>query len=1698
MNTFKSFTLLENRVQVPVLYTENVKEPLSIMECYDEYCNSIMEAEIEFERAYCKGLVAMDEDTTVLNEGIITGIIEFIQSIITGIIDFFSSLFGGGGSSSSGGSSTSSEVKTTKLYYEKFIKAKDKYVKTIQPNFNTDVTVDGKVLKTSYNTFNPENFINPKQGVAIEFKDETDQLLQFVDKIDAMVYKANLGGTPPVEEIKALEDEVNQASDVYSNYSNNASTRVEYMGSIKLKDYLDTMTEKLSSPEIKTFSEKDPSGDIPDNFKEIIDSLNGLLETCKKSDGRVSAEVTDTVKKALASVSSYTTKLISQYSTVIKARYKWVLTELSSYVKAVNSFSTSDTGVVSTNLIEEAAILSLYETNNLIKESQSLLNEDLTTLYENPFDDLDDFFNESQTMVLNEGIGFGAIKGALGIAVLLCALIIVAIKCIFSGGSSGGGGGGGSYSGGSSTPSKPSSSSQPSDSGIISKDAVDRVLKRNAERTEAFMQKSVEKMQSSFRREAAKTVSAVKQKFDLQSEKSEKVVEAVVTKVEAVIKVFTKFHTRLTLTLDSFRESVNELNNMYKILQQDPDIYNREVEVRRYFTSDTIKNLPDASTMVSRFKLDPQFRSRVENYEKSLEGTVGKIVNVLDQDKDGVGVNNYTTDQAEKVIDEEGKNIKAIVDDMKSYLSGIEIPEIITYERDKYSTTIGKYFSDILKMFSLDNVNSYREDNKIYSELKESYSWFNPVDYGYKLNYSISTFSFNRFQKFKTRRVPHTAQQVKDNVEIKAKNDIEREKLKRLNNIIDAIRNTFSDINRSIAKSLQAPLKQLRNINDYLTDDLLEFGVKVMDNIYYDKEHKVLKYVNNLEVDKPPKTIKHTYEKTEKSDGTTSTHDYGTTYPSGYENDFTESVLLDPYYPNLLDINESRTLALNEGLGALGIKGIVILALAAVGFIICMIKCIFGGGGASSGGGGGGGSSSSNSNKENKRYIDKAFDEEEDKFIKALKQLEQEEDIDFIIEKIGKLKNGIKRKSETFSTVFNSWFITADNYYDHRDKATKIFSLLQKSNLYNKEIEVKVYIQENDLNDIKYVYDFMKNTDMSTIVNKFNSLGSEGGKLLDGLSSPADKTDEELAEIVEKLKVVVDNYKSLLDEMPQFSSNLKLEETDTTMKLGDYIDSQIRMFDSDAIKTASNETVYFDFKNKCEALTFDKKVLECINWMSKSNGQNELENVVINLAKSMRSIIDGYAKYISDITDKGFNISNALSRQTIQFSNELNNIYYSDQSGELAYSKDPEFGMYDANSDDKDKYQFTTESVLLNSSSLHSIKVEQLVAEAVIFSEQITDQERYDKLASLNEAIVRKIQEWWKAGIAKIKALFAKFMEKMNRVTDANYLKKYKDIILKQPFQNRSYKSKDLFGCMNRTLSLQVPYLDYNKHADILKGENPISTFFQRELAPKMQGYAFFKPNNTGAPNTIEQLANYCKDWFMGTQEVEFNGAAVQEHIKDVYDYLMDMKKIKQSIDKSINDIEKSAANVAKIGGTGQAAKQNAEYSATGNAANDAKTTGDNGTGGQNGTPAPAQGGQPQQQAVNASANFDFTNSVYSILYELEVQNPAQQNQQPASGTNANPSASGVRHVEDGTDVDQSAAKDSMLNDVEKVCKNYVDICTTVLKAKLTAIEFTRKELREIVRIHVQDYVGKQDIGKGGEEATNTQQYQNTIANNQV
>ena len=1255
MNTFKSFALLENRAQVPVLYTENAKEPLSIMECYDEYYNSIMEAEIEFERAYCKGLVAMDEDTTVLNEGIIAGIIEFIQSIITGIIDFFSSLFGGGGSSSSGGSSTSSEVKTTKLYYEKFVKAKDKYVKTIQPNFNTDVTVDGKVLKTSYNSFNPENFINPKQGVAIEFKNETDQLLQFVDKISSMVDKANLGGTPPEEEIKALEDEINQASDVYSNYSNNASTRVDYMGSVKLKDYLDTMTEKLSSPEIKTFSEKDPSGDIPDNFKEIIDSLNGLLETCKKSDGRVSAEVTDTVKKALASVSSYTTKLISQYSTVIKERYKWVITELTSYVKAVNSFSTSDTGVVSTNLIEEAAILSLYETNNLIKESQSLLNEDLTTLYENPFEELDNFFNESQTMVLNEGLSFVAIKSALGLAVLFIGLIFLAVKSIFGGGKSSSGGGG--YSGGGGSRNNSSYKVQPPPN-VIRQTSGQELQNRS--------NKAYEDFDADVAKEADKFLKEVDRYYNEHAN-------------ELTEKVMKQFDMKGT-----------KLEGAAKGLQE------RFLKVSRIFAK--------------RFNF---IVSNVDNDYYYDTKKIDIICAKVDGDKLG----------------------------SKEIYRYINIP-----------------FAEVDKVLPLSRYDNYiREVEPFFNSLNEVKSGFEQMYQG----------------------------------------------------ILNASKQSSDELNKAIAAA-SITINSSTEILNTSADKAIELGEDI-DNY--------------------------------KPDG------------------MGEDIPLISY------LNDERKKFESSNIQSYNASG---------GIIDKISKKI--------------------------DEFDKAIDFDE--FIKKF-------DLTFsLLNKDGTLPNG------------------------------------EKVNLHDFDKTVKILL----------------NTPMKSLQNAYNRLGNFYLKFLQ----------------------------------------------------------------------------YF--------ITINYQIQE-----------------------DMRNFIK---------TIKGI---------------------YIDNYGDLHFKENSDDAEKERKSDNPDSEdESTNESVLLNSSSLHSIKVEQLVAEAVIFSENITDQERYDKLASLNEAIVRKIQEWWKAGIAKIKALFAKFMEKMNRVTDANYLKKYKDIILKQPFQNRSYKSKDLFGCMNRTLSLQVPYLDYNKHADILKGENPISTFFQRELAPKMQGYAFFKPNNTGAPNTIEQLANYCKDWFMGTQEVEFNGAAVQEHIKDVYDYLMDMKKIKQSIDKSINDIEKSAANVAKIGGTGQAAKQNAEYSATGNAAKDAKTTGDNGTGGKNGTPAPAQGGQPQQQAVNASANFDFTNSVYSILYELEVQNPAQQNQQPASGTNANPSASGVRHVEDGTDVDQSAAKDSMLNDVEKVCKNYVDICTTVLKAKLTAIEFTRKELREIVRIHVQDYIGKQDMGKGGEEATNTQQYQNTIANNQV
>ena len=108
--------------------------------------------------------------------------------------------------------------------------------------------------------------------------------------------------------------------------------------------------------------------------------------------------------------------------------------------------------------------------------------------------------------------------------------------------------------------------------------------------------------------------------------------------------------------------------------------------------------------------------------------------------------------------------------------------------------------------------------------------------------------------------------------------------------------------------------------------------------------------------------------------------------------------------------------------------------------------------------------------------------------------------------------------------------------------------------------------------------------------------------------------------------------------------------------------------------------------------------------------------------------------------------------------------------------------------------------------------------EAMIFVSETTDTEKFEKLQAVNEAIGAKVKKVFYNTIAKIKELFAKFMEKLrgNFTTTKNYLDRYKDIILKKSFSDDRYESKNLPDMIDSIWDISVRQLDLQSMDDKL------------------------------------------------------------------------------------------------------------------------------------------------------------------------------------------------------------------------------------------------------------------------------------------
>lgn len=364
---------------------------------------------------------------------------------------------------------------------------------------------------------------------------------------------------------------------------------------------------------------------------------------------------------------------------------------------------------------------------------------------------------------------------------------------------------------------------------------------------------------------------------------------------------------------------------------------------------------------------------------------------------------------------------------------------------------------------------------------------------------------------------------------------------------------------------------------------------------------------------------------------------------------------------------------------------------------------------------------------------------------------------------------------------------------------------------------------------------------------------------------------------------------------------------------------------------------------------------------------------------------------------------------------------------------------------------------------MHENQMRAMNEEALIFSEtSISDYEKFQRLQAVNEALGAKIKRGWYNAVAAIKEVFRKFMEKLtaNFTTTKNYLDRYKNIILKANFNPKDeYKTQDLDTSINRILNTEAPPFDFN---DLVNAEcNTPGEFFANVFSKKAR---LDRPINDqikfpDANSTMGDINEYFKSYFcMEGHDKTYSGADFQRGINNYFNFLYDIRKINQTIKKSIDNIEDTATKIMKQAGVD--VNKPAD-----NAQNNANATGTSAA-----APAANAGANATTQANNDSFVYSnlyqkyFTLNENGVLVEADI-NAGEKPQTPSQGMK------NVADKAEGSD-DTNAIKNTERSSVDSKVKAYVDVCTGMLRAKMSACEFTRNELMQIIRHHVQAHIG--------------------------
>ena len=328
--------------------------------------------------------------------------------------------------------------------------------------------------------------------------------------------------------------------------------------------------------------------------------------------------------------------------------------------------------------------------------------------------------------------------------------------------------------------------------------------------------------------------------------------------------------------------------------------------------------------------------------------------------------------------------------------------------------------------------------------------------------------------------------------------------------------------------------------------------------------------------------------------------------------------------------------------------------------------------------------------------------------------------------------------------------------------------------------------------------------------------------------------------------------------------------------------------------------------------------------------------------------------------------------------------------------------------------------------------------------------ESYRDIVAVNEAkIAETIQKTWERSAGFIKRVFDKFVKATNNIVagiNEKYLEKYKDIILNKKGKESEVVSfrGDFIEATKRIMASDIKLFNASMVSNI-KLDLDKDTKDHKEYTQTVK-QALPNANNIKLDDT--PLADSLKDYFIAADRGDQDKKFSDLNFTDMYNFCHNFNKVRATLDKDIDTIEKCGNEFVKaMQNTNVAAEESAKYIKEADENNKDTNNNDNNNDNNNGD---------KTNAGDMDAEFS--------------------------------SDKDAKDDENNNNPEDEEKKDTPSEILKKCSDRYKEVISTIITAKMTAIQHIAEIYMKIIRKHIQSYGGKADLTEEERDENKTEE----------